>query len=398
MREELTGTQGVIRGEARGDPSPHDAIPQANPGANYQAHRAEIDAAIARTLERGRYILGPEVEAFEAEFAAVCGVAYGVGVGSGTDALILALRAAGVGPGDEVITVSHTAVATVAAIELAGARPVLVEVDPSYYTLDAGWLSAAMTPRTRAIVPVHLYGQPADMASIQSFARRHGLLLVEDAAQAHGATLHGKAIGSWGDLACFSFYPTKNLGAFGDGGMVVTNDAQLAERVRLLREYGWRSRYVSDAAGQNSRLDELQAAVLRVKLRHLEAENERRRALAQRYTALLAGGSAAPPGERPGARHVFHLYVVRSARRDDLQRFLRDQGIGTGIHYPVPVHLQPAYRRLGLAPGSLPVSERLTREVLSLPLYPELSEEQVERVAQAVRDFDGGQAARYSAL
>lgn len=369
----------------------HALIPQANPGANTQAHRAEIEAAIARVLDRGWYILGPEVEAFEAEFAAFCGVAYGIGVGSGTEALHLALCALGIGPGDEVITVAHTAVATVVAIELAGARPVLVDVHPSTYTLDPARLEPAITPRTRAIIPVHLYGQPADLTPIQEIARRYGLWLIEDAAQAHGATYRGRPVGGWGDLACFSFYPTKNLGALGDGGMVVTNDAQLARRIRELRQYGWRSRYVSETAGFNSRLDEIQAAVLRVKLRYLEAENERRRMLAQRYTALLAGCAVIPPAEQPDARHVYHLYVIRSSRRDDLRQALHNRGIATGIHYPLPIHLQPAYRHLHPGPGALPVTERLAGEVLSLPLYPELSEEQVEHIAQAIREFTQAQ-------
>ncbi len=366
------------------------AIPQADPGANYRAHRAEIDAAIARTLESGRYILGPEVEAFEAEFAAYCGVAHASGVGSGTEALTLALRAVGVGPGDEVITVAHTAVATVAAIEAAGARPVLVDVDPVFYTLDPARLDAAITTRTRAVIPVHLYGQPADLAPIRDWTRRHGLWLIEDAAQAHGAIYHGRRVGSWGDLACFSFYPTKNLGALGDGGMVVTDNADLAERVRLLRQYGWRVRYISHIPGTNSRLDELQAAVLRVKLRYLEVENERRRALARRYTSLLAGSDVIPPTERPDACHVYHLYVIRYARRDQLRAALHSQGIGSTVHYPVPVHLQPAYSHLRLGRAALPVSEGLSREVLSLPLYPEMSEEEVERVASIVLGCLGG--------
>jgi dTDP-4-amino-4,6-dideoxygalactose transaminase len=362
-------------------------IPQADPGANVRAHRGKIDAAIARVLERGRYVLGPEVEAFESEFAAFCGVACGVGVGSGTDALHLALRAAGVGPGDEVITVAHTAVATVAAIEMSGARPVLVDVDPLYYTLDPQRVTAALTRRTRAIVPVHLYGQPADLAPIQDSTRRHGLLLIQDAAQAHGATYRDSPIARWGDIACFSFYPTKNLAALGDGGMVVTDDPQVAERVRLLREYGWRSRYISDIAGQNSRLDELQAAILRVKLPHLQVENTRRLAIARHYTEVLAGCDLVTPAERPDAQHVYHQYVIRSRQRDALREALRAQGIGAAIHYPTPVHTQPAYRHLRMAAGALAVTEALADEILSLPLYPELDDEQVECVASAIRRF-----------
>ena len=361
-------------------------IPVADPHAQYAAHRVEIDAAIAGVLAHGRYVLGDETRSFEGEFAHYVGVAHGIGVASGTDALHLALRACGVVPGDEVITVAHTAVATVAAIEHAGATPVLVDIEPERYTLDPRRLERALTPRTRVIVPVHVYGTPADMDPILAVARQHGLRVIEDCAQAHGATYRGRRVGSLGDAAAFSFYPTKNLGALGDGGLVATADGALAGRVRVLREYGWRERYVSTVPGFNSRLDELQAAVLRVKLRHLDTDNARRRALATVYAAALP--PALPrPITPPGCEHVHHLYVIRHAERDRLAAHLRSHGIGTGIHYPVPVHHQPAYRgRLG-ATGALAESERAAREVLSLPMYPELGEEQVRRVAGTVSAF-----------
>ncbi len=364
-------------------------IPQANPHAQYASHRAEIDQAIARVLDKGRYILGEEAAAFEREFATYIGVHFGIGVGSGTEALHLALRACGIGPGDEVITVSHTAVATVSAIELCGARPVLVDIDPRSFTLDPNQLETAITPATRAIIPVHLYGQSADLGPILSIARQHDVRVIEDCAQAHGAVYRGRHTGAWGDIACFSFYPTKNLGAIGDGGFVATQDAQLAENARLLREYGWRERYVSDMAGWNTRLDELQAAILRIKLRTLDADNARRRHLAALYDELLTASPVAPPQAMSYGEHVYHLYVVQSARRDELQAFLKGRDIGTLIHYPLPVHLQPAYRgRLGDV-GSLPETERAANQVLSLPMFPELSEIKVQQVAEAIREFAG---------
>jgi dTDP-4-amino-4,6-dideoxygalactose transaminase len=359
----------------------------ANPKAQYLAHREEIDAAIRAALESGRYILGEEVIAFETEFAAYLGVAHAVGCGSGTEALRLALGALGIGPGDEVITVAHTAVATVAAIELAGATPVLVDIDPVHYTLDPARLEAAITPRTKAILPVHLYGQPADLAAILAVARRHGLRVIEDCAQAHGACWDGRRVGVFGDAACFSFYPTKNLGALGDGGMVVTNDETIANDVRLLREYGWAERYISHRVGWNSRLDELQAAILRVKLRHLDRDNARRRAIADRYDHELRDLGITLPARRAGSTHVFHLYVIRHPQRDRLLDFCRRQGIAPGVHYPVPVHLQPAYRDRLAGAGCLPETERAAREVLSLPLYPELEDEAVTRVIATIRAF-----------
>jgi dTDP-4-amino-4,6-dideoxygalactose transaminase len=343
-------------------------------------------------LNSGWYILGSEVEAFEQEFSAYIGIAHGIGTANGTDALELALRACGIGAGDLVFTVSHTAVATVAAIELVGATPVLVDIDPTTYTLDPNSLEKALvhppSGRPKAIIPVHLYGQPADMPAILELAHRYGLYVIEDCAQSHGAALEGCMTGAWGDIATFSFYPTKNLAALGDGGMVVTGDSELAERTRALRQYGWRQRNISEIPGCNSRLDELQAAILRVKLEYLKEENTRRISLAARYTTVLAHSDLILPTRREGARHVYHQYVVRSPYRDSLQAYLRDQGIGTLVHYPKAVHQQPAYQgRIPIA-GTLPYSERAAAEVLSLPIYPELTDEQVDSVAEACLNWE----------
>lgn len=364
-------------------------IPQADPRAQYYSHKAEIDQAVANVLVGGRYILGEQTRAFEAELAAYVGVAHAVGVGSGTEALHLALRACDVGPGDEVITVAHTAVATVAAVELCGATPVLVDIETDTLTLDPARLEQAITPRTRAVIPVHLYGHPVDMDPVLAVARPRGLRVIEDAAQAHGATYHGRRVGALGDAACFSFYPTKNLGAFGDGGAVVTNDAKLAERVRLLREYGWAERYVSHLPGQNSRLDEVQAAVLRVKLRCLDDDNAARARLAAFYGEGLADSGLVLPTRRADVGHVYHLYVVRSERRDALRTYLERHDIGSLIHYPVPVHLQPAYR--GRLPGrdTVGVTERAAREVLSLPMFPELTLSDAGLVVETILDSQG---------
>ncbi len=347
-------------------------IPFANPAAQYASAKPEIDAAVARVLGGTMYILGEEVHALERELATYLGVSHAVGVGSGTDAIHLALRALGVGPGDEVVTVSHTAVATVAAIELAGATAAFVDIDPATHTLDPSKLAAAIGPKTKAIIAVHLYGHAADMDAILSVAK--DIPVVEDCAQATGATYGGKRLGSLGRIAAFSFYPTKNLGAIGDGGMVVTNDDELAARVRELREYGWRrERYVSAIPGTNSRLDEIQAAILRAKLPRLDRDNDARRALAEKYTKGLRATSLVLPIEKPNAHHVYHLYVVRTAGRDELQRRARDRGVGTLVHYPMPIHLQPAYAGRTRGADRLPETERAAREVLSLPIYPELS-------------------------
>ncbi len=359
----------------------------ANPRAQYVSHKKEIDAAIASVLEDGRYVQGDAVNNFEKEFSSYIGASHAIGVGSGTEALHVALKACGIGAGDEVITVSHTAVATVAAIELAGASPVLVDIEPTYYTLNLSELKKAISPKTKAIVAVHIYGQPCDMRPILEIAKQHGLRVIEDCAQATGATWQDRRLGSIGDIGCFSFYPTKNLGAIGDGGMVVTNDAKLAQNVRLLREYGWEERYVSKISGWNSRLDELQAAVLRVKLRHLDADNAKRRALAERYNAALRALGVETPAAREDASHVYHLYVIRSAQRDELQTFLKSKGVHTLVHYPVPVHLQPAYRNRIRTIGELKQTEHAATTILSLPLYPELTNGDVETVIDAIKIF-----------
>lgn len=365
-------------------------IPFVDLAAQHRALRPELDAVIGAAFDSGRFVLGETVEAFEREFAAYCGVRHAVGVGSGTGALHLALLAAGVGPGHEVVTVPLTFVATVAAICYTGARPVFVDVDPRTFTLDVEALEAAVTPRTRAIVPVHLYGQAADMDPILTVARRHGLAVVEDAAQAHGARYRGRPVGGLGDLGCFSFYPSKNLGACGEGGIVVTSSDEHAEVLRRLRDHGQARKYEHLLIGYNERLDALQAAVLRVKLRHLPEWNRRRQALAALYDSLLQGAGVQTPEVAAGRDHVYHLYVVRSAHREALQRSLAARGVGTGIHYPVPVHLQPAFRSLGHDPGDFPVAEACAQSVLSLPMYPELSPPQVEEVAAAVHAFAPG--------
>jgi dTDP-4-amino-4,6-dideoxygalactose transaminase len=364
------------------------AIPQMDPGAGYRALKSEIDAAIARVMASGWYILGKEVAAFEAEFAAAFDLGHAVGVANGTDALILALKALDIGPGDKVATVAHTAVATVAAIELVGAEAVLVDIEPETCNLDPNKFERCLdtVPGIKAVIPVHLYGQACDLPPILASARRRGVKVIEDCAQSQGATLDGQQLGSFGDIACFSFYPTKNLGAFGDGGAVTSPDPLLAERLKALREYGWRERYVSAIAGMNSRLDELQAAILRVRLPYLAAENARRNEIAGAYDRGLAGLPLELPQRRAGATHAWHQYVVRSKTRDALQAALKARGIGSNIHYPVPVHLQPAYAgRLTIGPGGLPVTEEVAREVLSLPMYPQLTDAQVAEVIAAIR-------------
>jgi dTDP-4-amino-4,6-dideoxygalactose transaminase len=360
-------------------------IPFVDLKAQYRSIKPEIDEALSRVLESAQFILGDEVTAFEREFAAYCQATEGIGVNSGTSALHLALLAADVGPGDEVITVPFTFVATVAAIEYAGARPVFVDIDPHYYTLDPAALERAVTPQTKAIVPVHLYGQPADMDPILDVARRHRLVVIEDAAQAHGAEYKGRRCGSLGAMACFSFYPGKNLGAYGEGGAVVTSDSQLARRIRLLRSWGEERRYEHKAKGFNYRMDGLQGAILRVKLRHLDDWTEARRSRARLYRRVLAGLPIGVPSERPDVRHVYHAFAVRVAHRDAWRARLTQLGIQVGVHYPIPVHLQPAYRDLGYSEGSFPVSEGVASEVLSLPIYPELTDDQVDTIAGAFR-------------
>jgi dTDP-4-amino-4,6-dideoxygalactose transaminase len=368
-------------------------IPQADPGRGYRARKAEIDAAVARVLASGWYILGQEGAAFEQEFAAWLGPGqHAIGCANGTDALALILRGLGIGPGMAVATVSHTAVATVAAIEMVGATPLLLDIDPDTYTMDPDELVSVLDhpppglPPIRAVIAVHLYGQACDLGPMLEATRALGIPLIEDCAQCHGATLHGQKLGTFGTAAAFSLYPTKNLGALGDGGVIATADAELAERIAAIRQYGWRERYVSAMVGVNSRLDEVQAAILRVKLPVLDAGNARRREIAAAYDAALAGGPLAPPVRRPGAEHVFHQYVLRSPRRAAIQAALKAQGIGTGIHYPVPVHLQPAYRgRTPLGPAGCVETAAAAEEVFSLPMYPELTDAEVERICAALR-------------
>lgn len=369
-----------------------EPIPQTDPRAGYLEQKAEIDAAIARVLASGWYILGSEVEAFEAAFANWLGVDHAVGVGSGTDAIELALRACGIGAGDLVFTVSHTAVATVAAIERAGAVPVLIDIEPGGFTMDPAALEAALRNpppgRPAAVMPVHLYGEPAELAAILELARAYGLRVIEDCAQSHGASYRGRPTGSFGDIACFSFYPTKNLGALGDAGMTATDDPRLATALREIREYGWRERYVSAIAGINTRLDPIQAAILGARLPRLAEDNTRRQAIATRYHEGLARLPLSLPRPRAEATHVYHQYVVRTAARDALREHLRAARIGTGIHYPAPVHLQPAYRgRIAEYPAGLPETTRVCPEILSLPMYPLLTDAAVARVIQEIIGF-----------
>ena len=371
---------------------PLKTIPVANPGAQFSAHEQDIRTAINDVLTSGYYILGPQVRGFEEEFASFCGASFCIGVASGTDALVLALLATGIVPGDEVITVSHTAVATVAAIEEVGAVPVFADIDPVSRCLDPATLPSLVSPRTKAIIPVHIFGQPADMPAIVAFADAHRLIVIEDCAQAHGAEISGQRVGTFGHAATFSFYPTKNLGAIGDGGAVVTNSAHFAGRCRALREYGWEERYISSLAGINSRLDEIQAAILRVKLPHLACNNERRRSIAAAYRQALAGSDASPPAQLDGTLHAMHLFVVESEERENLARHLAALGIASARHYPMAVHQQPAYAGRIRGGASLPVTERCYRHVLSLPMYPELTDAEVERVCGALKSWNPGKA------
>lgn len=359
-------------------------IPVANPQAQVSALRTEIDKAISKFLSGNVYILGSEVSAFEQEFASYLGALFACGVANGTDAIRLALMAVGVQAGDEVITVSHSAVATVAAIVEVGAVPVMVDIDPQTYCIDIAAIRSAITPKTRAIVPVHIYGHPADMLSIMQLAKEFNLKVVEDCAQAHGASILGKKIGTFGDAAAFSFYPTKNLGALGDGGAVVCQDPIINERVKNLRQYGWKTRYISDCHGINSRLDEIQAAILRVKLKYLETGNQRRREIGAQYSAALSNSGVIAPYTCEGVKHAMHLYVVQSKNRDALSVYLREEGIATALHYPAAIHQQAAYR----IEASLVQTESIYKNILSLPMFPELSEAQVEYICQVLRVWD----------
>lgn len=360
-------------------------IPFVDLKTQYLSIRDEIRGAIDGVLESGQFTLGPEVQAFERRFADLCGAGYGVGVNSGTSALHLALLAAGIEPGDEVITVPFTFVATVSAIDYTGAVPVFVDIDPVSHTLDPQALEAAITERTRAIVPVHLYGQPADMDPILEVARRHRLVVIEDACQAHAARYKGRPVGSLGDIGCFSFYPGKNLGAYGEAGIAVTNDDAHAHTLRMLRDWGAERKYEHVLKGYNYRMDAIQGAVLNVKLRHLAAWTDARRRAAACYGEAFAGSGVCTPTEMGYARHVFHLYAIRSPQRKAWQDALLAQGIQTGIHYPTPVHLLPAFADLGYRAGQFPHAERAAREVLSLPMFPELTREQCHHVAAAVK-------------
>jgi dTDP-4-amino-4,6-dideoxygalactose transaminase len=361
-------------------------IPYLDLQAQYRSIKHEIDTAVLRVLDSAQYILGEEVAAFEREFAGYCQASEAIGVNSGTSALHLALLAAGIGPGDEVITVPFTFVATVSAIGYTGATPVFVDIEPDYFTMDASKIEAAITPKTKAIMPVHLYGQPADMDPIMEIARRRGLTVIEDAAQAHGSEYHGRRCGSIAEIAGFSFYPGKNLGAYGEGGAITTTRTDVAATCRTLRDWGQEKRYEHRLKGFNYRMDGIQGAILRVKLRHLEAWTEQRRQVAGWYAAALDPESVRLPKARPGCRHVYHVYVVRTGDRDKLRDVLGEQGIQTGTHYPIPVHLQAAHADLGYHAGDFPVAEQAAREVLSLPIFPEMTREQVQTVAAAVSE------------
>lgn len=360
-------------------------IPFVDLRRQYLELKSDIDAAVQRVLDTGQFVLGPEVEGFEKDFAAMHAADAGVAMNSGTSALHLALLAAGVGPGDEVITVPFTFVATTAAIGYTGATPVFVDINPETFTMDVTQIEKAITKKTKAIVPVHLYGQAADMDPILSIASRHGLIVIEDACQAHAAQYKGRPVGAIGDAGCFSFYPGKNLGAYGEGGMVTTNREDFAKTMRMLRDWGAEKKYHHVLKGYNYRMEGMQGAILRVKLRHLAAWTRARREHAAAYQKLLVNSGVQTPIEAPYSTHVYHVYAVRTTDRASLQRVLQSHGVASGIHYPIPVHLQPAYAELGHGVGSFPESERAANEVLSLPMFPELTPTQIEQVCMAVR-------------
>ncbi len=354
--------------------------------------KEEIDEAIGRVLNKGWFVLGEETAGIEEEFASYCGTKYAVGVGSGTEALHLSLLACGVKPGDEVITAPNTAVPTVSAISFANSNPIFVDIEPDTYTIDPFKLDAYLkrkssTKKLKVIIPVHLFGHPADMDPILEVARKYGLKVIEDACQAHGAEYKGRKAGSLGDVGCFSFYPTKNLGAYGDGGMVVTNDKEIAQKVRMLRNYGEEKKYYNVIKGFNSRLDELQAAILRVKLKYLGQWNKTRRKHAHFYNSLLEDSIVTIPKEKNYAKHVFHLYVIRTKKRDKLQEWLKNKGIITAIHYPQPIHFHPAYKELGYKKDDFPLSEKYAEEILSLPMFPELKKDQIEYICNTIKEF-----------
>lgn len=362
-------------------------IPLLDLSAQYHNIQPEIDAAIQGVLKSGHFILGPEVSALEEEVAAYLGVNSGIGVASGTDALILALRALEVGPGDEVILPAYTFFATISTVLHVGATPVLVDIDPETYCLDMDQVRSRITPNTRAVIPVHLYGHPADMEILQELRAEHGFRIIEDNAQAFGAEYKGAKTGSLGDIACLSFFPSKNLGGYGDGGMVVTNDTELAQKIQMLRTHGWKKKYFPEILGYNSRLDALQAAILRVKLRYVDAWNNRRRELAKNYNQKFSQiVGIAPPVEIPGSKHVYHLYVLRSSEQERVLAFLKQQGVATGVYYPQPLHLTQACMHLGYQVGDFPISERATNQTLAIPIYPEMTPDQVGAVVAAIEN------------
>jgi len=364
-------------------------IPLVDLKAQYNSIKTEIDNAIQRVLDNTSFIMGDELKKFEEEFALFCNTKYAIGVANGSDALILALRACGIGEDDEVITVPHTFISTAEAISNVGGKVVFVDIDPKTYTIDVSTIEEKITKKTKAIIPVHLYGQPADMRPIMELAKKYNLKIIEDAAQAHGAEYQGKKVGSIGDVACFSFYPGKNLGAYGDAGMITTNNEEISKKLKLLRNHGRiTKKYEHEIEGYSSRLDNLQAAILRVKLRHLNKWNNMRRENAKKYNELLSNiDGIITPYEADYAKHVYHLYVIRTENQDKLREELKSEGIATGIHYPIPLHLQPAYNYLGYKRGDFPVTEKASQEILSLPMYAELGDEQIEEIIELVKYF-----------
>lgn len=364
-------------------------IPLVDLTAQYHSIKKEIDSAVLATLESGHFILGPQVTKFEEDVATLLGVDFAVGLASGTDALVLALRALDVGAGDEVIMPAYTFFATAGTVMSVGAKPVMVDIDPQTYQIDVNKIESAITSKTQAIIPVHLYGHPAEMNPILEIARKHNLKVIEDNAQGFGAEYLGKKTGSFGAIGCLSFFPTKNLGAFGDGGMVVTHDSKLAERMRMLRTHGWKKKYYSEEVGYNSRLDAIQAAILQAKLPHVDSWNEKRREVAKRYNEYLAPLGIVTPVEKDWAKHVYHLYVIRSEKRDALQKFLKEKGIASEVYYPIPPHLSEPCKKIGYKAGDFPHAELASSQTLALPLYPELTESQQDEVIRAVREFVG---------
>lgn len=362
-------------------------VPFVDLKAQHDSLRVEIFEAITNVIDTSAFIMGPAIKELEANFAEFCGCKHVIGCSSGTSALNLALWAIGIGPGDEVITIPHTFIATTEAISVRGAKPVFVDIDPATYTMDVSKLEAAITPNTKAVIPVHLYGHPTDMDPLLAIAKKHGLKVVEDCAQSHGAEYKGKRVGTMGDIGCFSFFPGKNMGAMGDAGAATTNSDELATRLNKLRNHGRLGKYEHEMVGYNERLDNLQAAILNVKLPHLNDWNALRRKHAAGYAEALAGAGVGLPAVAPNCTHVYHLYVIRHPDRDALQKRLKEKGIATGVHYPLPLHLQPAYSDLGHKEGEFPVTEKAAREILSLPMYPEMTAEMVAEVAEAIKEF-----------